>query len=144
MKQFLQDFKKFLVKWNVVDIAIGFIFWAAFATVVKSFVNNIVMPPIWMILWKVDFKNLFIPLDGKEYESLKALEEAGAPAIKYWIFITDLITFIILGFILFVFIKIITNLQKKEEQQKPAPKPSEEVLLLREIRDLLAQQSKQS
>ncbi len=135
----LNDFKKFLIKGNAVDMAVGFIFGAAFATIVKSFVNNIAMPPLGKILGNVDFSNMFIPLDGKQYESLKALEEAGAPAIKYGVFINDLISFILLGLAIFLIVKMITNLQKKKEEEevKQPPQPSEEVLLLREIRDAL-------
>ena len=76
-----KEFKDFLIKGNMVDMAVGFIFGAAFATVVKSLVNNVIMPPVGKLLGNVDFSNLFIALDGKEYTSLKALEKAGAPAI---------------------------------------------------------------
>lgn len=133
----LNDFKKFLIKWNVVDMAVWFIFWAAFATVVKSLVTNIIMPPIWLLLWKVDFSNLFIALDWNSYKSLEELNNSWAAAIKYWLFINELVSFIILWFILFLMIKWITNLQKKEEVKKEEPKKSDEVLLLEEIRDSL-------
>jgi len=132
----LNDFKKFLVKWNVVDMAVGFIFGAAFATVVKSLVANVIMPPIGLLIWKIDFSNLFVALDGNQYASLEAAEKAGAPIIKYGIFLTDLTTFIILGFILFVMVRAISKLQKKEEAAKPAKTP-EDIELLREIRDAL-------
>ena len=131
----LQDFKKFLIKGNAVDMAVWFIFGAAFATFVKSFIANVVMPPIGLLMWKVDFNELFIPLDGKEYASLKALEEAGAPAIKYWVVITDLIAFVTLGLVIFLLVRSISKLQKKEEA-KPAAKPAD-IQLLEEIRDLL-------
>jgi large conductance mechanosensitive channel len=72
----LQDFKNFLLKGNAIDLAIGFMFGAAFATVVRSFVDNIIMPPIGLLLGKVDFSNLYIALDGNTYETLAALEEA--------------------------------------------------------------------
>lgn len=134
----LNDFKKFLITWNVVDIAVWFIFGAAFATVVKSLVNNIIMPPIWLILWKVDFSNLFISLDWNNYKSLVELTEAWAPAIKYGLFINEVVSFVILGFILFMMIKGISKLQKKEEEKpQPEPKKSDEVLILEEIRDSL-------
>ena len=84
-----KEFKEFLIKGNMVDMAVGFIFGAAFATVIKSLVANVVMPPIGLLLGKVDFKNLFYALDGKEYASLEVLEKAGAPAIKYGVFVTD-------------------------------------------------------
>ena len=131
----LQDFKKFLIKWNAVDMAVWFIFGAAFATFVKSFITNVVMPPIGLLMGKVDFKNLFIPLDWKEYASLEALEKAWAPAIKYWVVLTDLIAFVILGFIIFMMVRSISKLQKKEEE-KPAAKPAD-IVLLEEIRDVL-------
>jgi len=134
----LNDFKKFLITWNVVDMAVWFIFGWAFATVVKSLVNDIVMPPIWLILWKVDFSNLFIPLDWNTYKSLSELITAWTPAIKYGLFVNEIVSFIILGFILFMMIKGITKLQKKEDgKQKPEAKKSDEVLILEEIRDLM-------
>ncbi len=116
----LKEFKEFLIKGNVVDMAIGFIFGAAFASVVKSLVNNIVMPPLGQLLGKVDFSQLFIALDGKEYASLKALEKAGAPAIKYGLFINDVVSFVILGFVIFMFVKGYNKLKKEE----PAPEPT--------------------
>ncbi|WP_457607797.1 large conductance mechanosensitive channel protein MscL [Nitratifractor sp.] len=111
-----EDFKKFLIKGNMVDMAVGFIFGAAFATIVKSLVNNIIMPPLGLLLGKVDFSQLFIPLDGKEYASLAALEKAGAPAIKYGLFVNDFISFIILGFVVFMMVRFYNRLT-----EKPAP-----------------------
>jgi len=134
-KNMLKDFKKFLIKGNAIDMAVWFIFGAAFATFVKSFIANVVMPPIGLLMWNVDFSQLFIALDWKEYASLKALEKAGAPAIKYWLVITDLIAFIILGFVIFIMVRNISKLQKKEEK-KPTEK-AEDIKLLEEIRDAL-------
>lgn len=131
----LNDFKAFLIKGNVVDLAVGFMFGAAFATVVKSLVTNIVMPPIGMLMADVDFADLFIALDGNTYESLAALEEAGAPAIKYGTFINDAIGFILLGFVIFMLVRMISKMQKKEEA-KPAA-PAADIVLLTEIRDAL-------
>ncbi len=119
MKKMLDEFKTFLIKGNAVDMAIGFIFGAAFATVVKSFVTNVVMPPLGMLLGRVDFSQLFIALDGKEYASLEALNKAGAPAIKFGLFINDLISFVILGFVIFMFVKAYNKL--KEPEAAPAP-----------------------
>ena len=121
---------------NVVDMAVGFMFGAAFATVVKSFVENIVMPPVGKLMADVNFSDLFISLDGNEYASVVALEEAGAPAIKYGMFINDMIGFIILGFIIFMGVRTITNMQKKEEEAPAAP--AADIVLLTEIRDALA------
>ena len=132
----LEDFKKFLIKGNAVDMAVWFIFGAAFATFIKSFVANVVMPPIGLLMGKVDFSNLFIALDGKHYENLAALEKAGAPAIKYWVVLTDFISFVILGFIIFLLVRSISKLQKKEEPKAPPATPAD-IKLLEEIRDLL-------
>ena len=131
----LQDFKKFLIKGNAIDMAVWFIFGAAFATFIKSFIANVIMPPIGLLMWNVDFNNLFIVLDGKEYASLKALQEAWAPAIKYWVVLTDLVAFVILGFVIFMMVRSISKLQKKEEA-KPAAKAAD-IVLLEEIRDAL-------
>lgn len=131
----IQDFKAFLMKGNVVDMAVGFMFGAAFATVVKSLVNNVVMPPIGLVMADVDFANMFYALDGNTYTTLAALEEAGAPAIKYGTFINDAIGFILLGFVIFMLVRYITKMQKKEEA-KPAA-PAADVVLLTEIRDLM-------
>ena len=109
------EFKKFLIKGNMVDMAVGFIFGGAFATVIKSMVDNIIMPPVGMLLGKVDFSQLFIALDGKEYASMAVLDKAGAPAIKYGSFVNDVISFIILGFVIFMFIKAYNKMKEPEE-----------------------------
>lgn len=111
------EFKKFLITGNVVDMAVGFIFGAAFATVVKSLVTNVVMPPIGLLMGGVDFSSLFIALDGKEYTSLSALDAAGAPAIKLGVFVNDVISFTILGFVMFMMVKAYNKLKAEE----PAP-----------------------
>ncbi len=124
----LNDFKNFLIKGNAVDMAVGFIFGAAFATVVKSLIANVVMPPIGMAMGKVDFSNL-------KYVLLPESDGVKEVAINYGIFINDVIGFVVLGFIVFMLVKMISNLQKKEEA-KPAPIPGNEILLA-EIRDIL-------
>ena len=118
----LEEFKKFLIKGNMVDMAVGFIFGGAFATVVQSLVNNVIMPPVGKLLGNVDFSQLFISLDGKEYASLEALEKAGAPAIKYGAFINDVISFVILGFVVFMFIKSYNKMKAPEEEAAPTTK----------------------
>lgn len=112
----LEEFKKFLIKGNMVDMAVGFIFGGAFATVVKSMVANVVMPPVGMLMGKVDFSQLFIALDGNTYASMAALDKAGAPAIKYGAFINDVISFVILGFVVFMFIKAYNKMKEPEEE----------------------------
>ncbi|MBN2896914.1 MAG: large conductance mechanosensitive channel protein MscL [Campylobacterales bacterium] len=119
----LKEFKDFLIKGNVVDMAVGFIFGAAFATVVKSLVANIMMPPIGLLMGRVDFSSLFIALDGKSYASLAELDAAGAPAIKLGIFINDVISFLILGFVMFMLVRTYNRL-KAEEAAAPAPEPT--------------------
>lgn len=130
-----QEFKKFLIQGNMVDMAIGFMFGGAFATVVKSMVDNVIMPPVGMLMGKVDFSQLFIALDGKEYATLEALDKAGAPAIKFGMFINDIISFVILGFVVFMFIKAYNKL--KEPPAEAAPQAPAQEVLLAEIRDLL-------
>ena len=110
----LKEFRDFLVKGNVVDMAVGFIFGAAFATIVKSLVSNVIMPPIGLLLGNVDFSSLFIALDGKSYASLSELEKAGAPAIKLGVFFNDLTSFVILGFVMFMMIKGYTKIAPKK------------------------------
>lgn len=116
----LKEFRDFLIKGNVVDMAVGFIFGAAFATLIKSLVTNIIMPPIGLLLGRVDFSQLFISLDGNSYATLADLEKAGAPAIKLGLFVNDTISFVILGFVMFMFIKSYNKL-KKEEVVETAP-----------------------
>lgn len=116
----LSEFKKFLISGNVVDMAVGFIFGAAFATVIKSLVSNIIMPPVGLLMGGVDFSSLFIALDGKEYGSLAALDAAGAPAIKLGIFANDVISFTILGFVMFMMVKAYNRLKATEPAVEPA------------------------
>ena len=118
----VKEFKDFLIKGNMVDMAVGFIFGAAFATLVKSLVSNIIMPPVGKLLGGVDFSQLFYALDGKEYASIAALDKAGAPAIKYGVFINDTISFVILGFVMFMFIKAYNNMKAEEPEEAPTTK----------------------
>ena len=110
----LKEFRDFLIKGNVVDMAVGFIFGAAFATLIKSLVTNVIMPPIGLLLGRVDFSQLIFSLDGNSYATLAELEKAGAPAIKIGVFLNDTISFVILGFVMFMFIKSYNKLKKEE------------------------------
>ncbi len=112
----IEEFKKFLIKGNMIDMAVGFVFGAAFATLVKSLVANVIMPPVGMPMGKVDFSQLFVALDGKEYASMDVLDKAGAPAIKYGAFINDTISFIILGFVMFMLIKSYNKMKEDEPE----------------------------
>ena len=124
----LKEFKDFAMRGNVIDMAVGIIIGAAFGKIVSSFVADIIMPPIGMILGKVDFSALAITLQ-------EATETSEAITLNYGMFINTVLDFIIIAFAIFLVIKWINNLKKKEEE-KPAPTP-EEIQLLREIRDSL-------
>ncbi len=117
----LKEFRDFLIKGNVVDMAVGFIFGAAFATLIKSLVTNVIMPPIGLLLGRVDFSQLFISLDGNSYATLADLEKVGAPAIKLGVFLNDTISFVILGFVMFMFIKSYNKLKKEEVVTEKVP-----------------------
>lgn len=134
----IQEFKKFVMRGNVLDLAVAVILGAAFGAVVTSLVNDIVMPPIGMLLGGVDFTNLFINLSGGSYASLAAAEEAGAAVIRYGIFLNTIINFLVVAFAIFLVVKAVNSMQKKEKAAPAAPPaPSAEEKLLTEIRDLL-------
>jgi len=118
----LEEFKKFLIKGNMVDMAVGFIFGGAFATVIKSLVANVIMPPIGLLMGGVDFSQLFVALDGKEYASMEVLDKAGAPAIKYGLFINDIISFLILGFVMFMMVRAYNKMKEEEPAAAPTEK----------------------
>tara|TARA_R110002072_G_scaffold34485_10_gene103121 strand:+ start:680 stop:1096 length:417 start_codon:yes stop_codon:yes gene_type:complete len=134
------EFKKFAMRGNVVDLAVGFILGGAFSTIVKSLVDDILMPPLGLVLGGVDFTNLFITLGDAEYATLEAAQEAGAATINYGLFINNVIAFVILAFALFMIIKGMNKMQEKKADdvpERPPAKPRNEELL-EEIRDLLA------
>jgi large conductance mechanosensitive channel len=130
-----EEFKKFAMRGNVMDMAVGIIIGAAFKDVVSAFTNGVMMPPVGLLVGGVDFSNLFVTLSGGSYESLAAAEEAGAAIITYGSFINTLIDFVIVAFAVFLLVKGVNSMQKKEEAKPSAP-PKQEVLL-EEIRDLL-------
>ena len=134
----LKEFKEFAMRGNVVDMAVGIIIGAAFGKIVSSLVNDVIMPPIGLIMGNVDFSQLYVNLSGVEYPSLAAAQEAGAATINYGTFINTVLDFAIVAFAIFMVIRAMNKLKKKEEE-KPAepPKPSAEVELLTEIRDAL-------
>jgi len=129
----IEDFKKFLLKGNMIDMAVGIIIGAAFGTVVRSLVSDIIMPPIGLLLGGVDFSGLFLALDGQSYASLAAAREAGAATINYGLFLNNVITLLIVGFAVFMLVKTVNRMQRPA----PAAKPSQELLVLQEIRDAL-------
>jgi len=137
----LKEFKEFALKGNLVDLAIAFIIGAAFSGLVQSVVNDIVMPIIGLITGGFDFSELYIQLAGEPQSTLAAAREAGA-TLAYGNFITLLINFLIVAWVLFLIIKAMNRLQRKQQEAPPppAPPPREEVLL-EEIRDLLAKKA---
>lgn len=136
----LNEFKKFAMRGNVVDLAVGFILGGAFSTIVKSFVDDILMPPLGLALGGVDFTNLFITLGDGSYETLAAAQEAGAATINYGLFINSVVSFVIVAFALFMLVQGMNKMQEKKADdvpEQPPAKPRNEELL-EEIRDLLA------
>ena len=113
-----EDFKKFAMRGNVIDMAVGVIIGGAFGKIVGSLVSDVIMPPIGMALGKMDFKNLFIALNGKEYATLEAAKKAGAPVLAYGSFVNTVVDFLILAFVVFLMVKQINRLTPP-----PAPKP---------------------
>jgi len=108
----LKEFRDFAMKGNVVDLAVGVIIGAAFGAVVTSLVGDIIMPPIGMVMGKVDFKDLYFALDGKVYESLDAAKKMGAPVIAYGNFINTIVNFLIVAFAVFLLVKQVNRFSK--------------------------------
>jgi large conductance mechanosensitive channel len=131
------DFKAFAMRGNIIDLAVGVIIGIAFGAIVTSLVNDVIMPPIGLLLGNVNFSDLFIDLSGKGYPSLAAAKAAGAPVIAYGAFINTVINFLIIAFVVFLMVRAITKMLKKEEKEAPPASPSKEVQLLTEIRDAL-------
>ena len=140
----LKEFKEFAMKGNFVDMAVGIVIGAAFSTIVKSFVDDVIMPVVGVLTGGVDFSNMFFvienPTEGAVYATLDAAKEAGAVTINYGVFINALVTFLIVAFVLFLVIKGMNKAKAAlEEEEAAAPsEPSAEVKLLTEIRDSLA------
>jgi large conductance mechanosensitive channel len=141
MSGFLTEFKEFAMRGNVVDMAVGIVIGVAFGAIVTSLVNDVIMPPIGLILGNVDFSDLFINLTGQEYASAAEAKAAGAPAIYIGLFINAVINFIIVAFAIFLVIKGLNRLQRREAPKEEPPAPPREQVLLEEIRDILKQRT---
>lgn len=139
----LKEFKEFAMRGNVVDLAVGVIIGAAFGKIVDSLVKDIIMPPIGLILGKVDFANLYVLLKESDkvpgpYPTLEAAQKAGAVTINYGNFINVAISFVIVAFAVFLLVKGLNSMKRAQDAAAAAPAPTpEDVQLLREIRDLL-------
>jgi len=132
-----QEFKDFISRGNVVDLAVGVIIGASFGKIVNSLVMDVIMPPIGAILKGVNFSNLFFSIDGRIYESLSKAKEAGAPIISYGIFLNTMIEFLIVAACVFALVKIVNQIKRPAEKPVEALAPTKSELLLEEIRDAL-------
>ena len=123
MKKFFGEFKKFIAQGNVIDLAVGVIIGGAFSGIVKSLVENIITPAISILTKNIAFADLFYALDGNEYATLAAAQEAGAATINYGLFIQGVIDFIITAFVIFLMVKIINKIREagKKEETPAAP-----------------------
>lgn len=119
MKKTLGEFQTFIAKGNVIDMAVGVIVGGAFGKIVTSLVNDIIMPPIGLILGGVNFNNLFISLNGKHYATLAEAQKAAAPTLNYGAFINNIINFLIVAFCVFAMVKVVMHLQKIAAQTIP-------------------------
>jgi len=117
----LQEFKKFALQGNVLDMAIGIIIGAAFGKIVSSLVADVLMPPIGLLVGQIDFSSLFLNLSGQDYASLAAAKAAGAPTINYGIFLNNILDFVIVAFVIFLLVKQVNRLKAKEA---PAAAPT--------------------
>lgn len=121
MKKFIQEFKEFAMRGNMMDLAIGMIIGAAFTAIVNSLVNDVINPLLGIFTGKIDFANLFITLDGSEYATLADAEAAGAAVFKYGSFISNVINFIIMALVVFCIVKVINTMRDKMTKKEEAP-----------------------
>ncbi len=117
-----KEFKTFITRGNVIDLAVAVIIGGAFNKIVSSLVNDIIMPPIGLLLGRVDFSNLFINLSDQQYESLAQAQEAGAATINYGLFINTIVQFIIVAFVVFLLVQQINRMKKPKPAKPPATK----------------------
>jgi len=115
----IKEFKEFVIKGNVLDMAVGIIIGAAFGKVITSFVTDVLMPPIGLLLGKVDFSNLFISLSGQSFESLADAKKAGAATLNYGLFLNTTIDFLIVGFAIFIVVKQVNRLKREAPAAAP-------------------------
>jgi large conductance mechanosensitive channel len=134
----LKEFKEFAMKGNVLDMAIGVIIGGAFGKIVSSLVSDVLMPPLGLLMGKVDFSSLFIDLSRTAPPSLSAAKAAGAPTLNYGVFLQSVFDFIIIAFVIFMLVKQVNRFKKEAPPPPPVPpEPTTEEKLLMEIRDLL-------
>jgi len=134
-----REFREFAMRGNVVDLAVGIILGAAFTTIVNSLVNDLIMPPLGLLIGGLDFSNFFLTLKGGSYPTPEAAKAAGAVTLNYGLVINAVLRFVIVAFAIFILVKQINRLRWQQAEQAPAapPEPPRQELLLAEIRDLL-------
>ncbi len=135
----LKEFRDFAMRGNVLDMAIGVIIGGAFGKIVSSLVSDVLMPPIGLLLGKVDFSSLFFNMSGTPQPSLEAAKAAGAPTLNYGVFLQTVFDFIIIAFVIFMLVKQVNRFKKEATPAPPPPPPgpTNEEKLLMEIRDAL-------
>jgi large conductance mechanosensitive channel len=121
----LKEFRAFLMRGNVLDLAVAVVIGGAFGTIVTSFVNDVLMPPVGLLLGQVDFSNLFIDLSGQGYATLAAAQDAGAATLNYGLFLNTIINFVIVAFAIFMLLKSVERAQQQEEPAPAAPTTKE-------------------
>ncbi len=129
------EFKSFIARGNVVDMAVGIVIGAAFTAIITSMVGDVLMPVIGVFTSGIDFRTLFIALDGNEYANIAEAEAAGAAIVKHGLFINAVVNFLIVAFVIFMLVRQVNKLKEKEAAKPSAP--AADVVLLGEIRDLL-------
>ncbi len=136
-----KEFKDFIARGNVMDMAVGIIMGAAFTAIVNSMVGDLIMPFIGVLTSGVDFADQYVALDGGSYDTLKAAQDAGAPVVTYGVFINAVINFLIISFVVFMLVRGVNKIKKEAEEapkSEETPTPAADVVLLTEIRDLLS------
>ena len=129
------EFKAFIARGNVLDLAVAVVIGAAFGKIVTALVDGLIMPVVGMAMGRVDFSQLFVSLDGRDYATLAAAQEAAAPVVTYGAFLQTIVDFVVIAFVIFLVVRAYNRMNKPAEAKAAAP--TEEVLLLREIRDSL-------
>jgi large conductance mechanosensitive channel len=133
----LKEFRDFAMRGNVVDLAVGVIIGGAFGAIVKSLVDDIIMPLIGRILGNINFANLYLNFSGQQFASLDEAKKSGGAILPYGAFVQNVVNFFIIAFCVFLIVKLMQSVQKKKDDAAPPAATPEEVLLLREIRDNL-------
>jgi large conductance mechanosensitive channel len=133
-----KEFREFAMRGNVIDLAVGVVIGAAFGKITSSLVDDVLMPPIGLLLGKVDFSNLFVVLGSGQFASLADAKKAGVPVLAYGVFLNTIINFIIVAFAVFLLVKQVNRLSREAPPPAAPAAPKPEVVLLTEIRDALS------